>query len=192
MNAVELSRIGVEVWADIPGCEGYQASNLGQIKSKDREVVYMRDGIEVRAKFRSRILKPVRNGKSGHVNVTIGPRPRLIHSLVLLTFVGRRPKGLMTRHLDGKSANNALFNLVYGTASENRYDDVRNGLYGCRKGSGAANVKLSESDVADIRDRLKQPSHGLVAEIAREYGVSWGTIGSIRVGRNWGHLKEAA
>ena len=34
MNAKILSRLGIEVWKDIPGYEGvYQVSNLGNVRS---------------------------------------------------------------------------------------------------------------------------------------------------------------
>jgi hypothetical protein len=44
-------------------------------------------------------------------------------------FVGLRPKGLETRHLDGDPSNNQLSNLAYGTSSENHLDMVRHGTH---------------------------------------------------------------
>lgn len=44
-------------------------------------------------------------------------------------FVGPRPEGLEVRHLDGDPSNNVLSNLTYGTRSDQRMDDVRNGVH---------------------------------------------------------------
>jgi hypothetical protein len=52
-------------------------------------------------------------------------KTRYVHQLVLLAFVGPRPKldekGEI-RHLDGDKMNNQLANLVYGTQKENMAD----------------------------------------------------------------------
>lgn len=47
--------------------------------------------------------------------------------LVGEAFLGPRPDGLETRHLDGNPANNSARNLRYGTKSENAQDRVRHG-----------------------------------------------------------------
>jgi hypothetical protein len=50
---------------------------------------------------------------------------RPVHQLILETFVGIRPEGYHTRHLNGDKMDNRLSNLCWGTASENREDTVR-------------------------------------------------------------------
>lgn len=52
-------------------------------------------------------------------------RMMYVHHAVLLAFVGPRPEGLLTRHLDGNCLNNRLDNLRYGTKSENSADFYR-------------------------------------------------------------------
>lgn len=111
-----------EEWRWIAGYEGlYEVSDLGCVRSH-----YGRRGGRVL------LLKPkVRPG--GHLSVTLWKnkkaRTRLIHQLVLESFVGPRPEGMLTRHLDGHPENNALPNLSYGTHSENLYDSVRHGTH---------------------------------------------------------------
>jgi hypothetical protein len=57
-----------------------------------------------------------------------GTRPsRKVHTLVLEAFVGPRPDGMVTRHLDGDPSNNRLSNIAYGTPRENSLDRVRHG-----------------------------------------------------------------
>jgi hypothetical protein len=50
---------------------------------------------------------------------------RLVHQLVLETFVGPCPENQETRHLDGIPANNRLENLCWGTSQENNGLDKR-------------------------------------------------------------------
>lgn len=47
--------------------------------------------------------------------------------------------------------------------------------------------KLTDDDVRDIRALLAKGSKQ--RDIAKIYGVSQGTIGSIKTGRSWTHVK---
>lgn len=55
------------------------------------------------------------------------PKTRVVHHLVLETFVGFRPPGKDACHKDDNPANNHLDNLYWGTRQENMRDVVRNG-----------------------------------------------------------------
>ncbi len=50
-----------------------------------------------------------------------------VHQLVLIAFVGPRPAGAITRHLNGNPADNRPENLAWGTALENARDALRHG-----------------------------------------------------------------
>ena len=52
-----------------------------------------------------------------------------VHVLVMAAFVGPRPEGAVTRHLDGNPLNNHLTNLAYGSQSENLRDAVAHGTH---------------------------------------------------------------
>ena len=52
-----------------------------------------------------------------------------VHNLVLEAFVGPKPEGMETRHLDGNRKNNHISNLKYGTPSENTQDTVKHGMH---------------------------------------------------------------
>ena len=102
----------MEIWRNIPGYEGlYQASSLGNIKSLYRFVKCVHGG---RRSVPERILKPGRFCKAGHVSVTLGKgtNGKPVHQLIALTFIGPRPKGADTRHLNGDPTNNRLDNLA--------------------------------------------------------------------------------
>lgn len=118
-------------WKTIPGFEGkYEASDTGLIRSLDRNIPSVsRTGKPYLSPRRGRILKPGRlNG--GHLHVVLDGRvDRTVHSLILETFVGPCPPGMMARHRDDDPANNNLENLSWGTRSENSFDAVANGRH---------------------------------------------------------------
>jgi HNH endonuclease len=77
-----------------------------------------------------RQLKPDLN-RQGYFRVKLRrgrkARRRLLHQVILETFVGCRPVGMQCRHLDGDSKNNCLGNLKWGTSKENCDDARRHG-----------------------------------------------------------------
>jgi hypothetical protein len=110
-----------ERWLPIPGYDSaYDVSDAGRVRSWKP--------------WRNRPLPSVLgawpNGK-GYPSLILMRDGRRVHEmvphLVLRAFVGPRPDGLVTRHLDGDKLNNALANLAYGTYSENMHDRVRHG-----------------------------------------------------------------
>lgn len=56
------------------------------------------------------------------------------------------------------------------------------------RGEKCPNAKLTESDVKEIRRKLRQ-SDADKSEIANEYGVSRGAIIGIDSGKNWSHVE---
>jgi hypothetical protein len=101
-----------------------------------------------------------------------GQKNLLVHSLVLLAFVGLRPLNQETRHLSGARADNRLKNLCYGTKQENAADRERHGA-GYR-GEKNGNSKLSDVDVDAIRAYFRTTPYkrGMYSKIARQYSVS--------------------
>ena len=71
---------------------------------------------------------------------------RAVHHLVLLAFVGPKPGGMVTRHLNGDPGDNRLTNLVYGTQSENMYDKVAHGTHHEANKTHCANGHPYEGD----------------------------------------------
>ena len=118
-----------ERWARIPGTGFYEASTLGQIRSVDRVVEKRsRTGASTyRARIKGVILRPT-GGKQPKVNI-YGRRVIVAH-LILETFRGPRPPGMMALHWNDVDSDNRLENLRWGTESENRRDAVRNRRHG--------------------------------------------------------------
>ncbi len=173
----------MEIWKDIPGFEGYyQVSNLGNVKSLDREVTRA-DNIVVKYKGKNikkglthdlRIrYKLSKNGKSKHY---------LGHYLVMLAFVGERPKGYEILHSNGDCQDNRLANLSYDTQSQNRIDDYRHGKKN-------ANGKLSIEEVLEIR-RLCKTGKFTNTEIAKKFNVLQPCISNIASRRTFKWLND--
>lgn len=118
----------VERWLPVPGYGGaYEVSDRGAVRSLTRMVG---DG-RGRRLAAGRVMKPML-GRRAHLYVDLSNRVHRrfpVHGLVLLAFVGPRPEGLVTRHMDGDPANNRLRNLRYGTYSENAMDTIRHGTH---------------------------------------------------------------
>jgi hypothetical protein len=118
----------MEKWLPIPGFEGYEASDLGRIRSLPRKIlVHGKSGD---------YWKPIEGGVlsqrptwSGHLSVNIGNVGRKVHQLILLAFVGPRPTGQVSRHLNGNPVDNIPQNLCYGSQSQNRLDATTHGRH---------------------------------------------------------------
>lgn len=106
--------MAAEVWKDIPGHKGYQASSLGRARSVPR---VLGDGREAGGV----VLTPT-DDKDGYPRVQIGRRKIGVHTLVLLAFHGP-PEG---RHLNDDPKDNTPGNLAWGSRRENERDKRKN------------------------------------------------------------------
>lgn len=106
-----------EIWTSVLGWDAFYAvSDLGRVKSLDREVIGR--------KYTGRMLKPNRNSQ-GYLCVNLSAlgvaRSITIHRIVLEGFTGFHP-GLVVRHKDNNKTNNRLDNLMWGTHAQNMQD----------------------------------------------------------------------
>jgi hypothetical protein len=120
-----------EIWKDVPGYEGqYQVSDQGRVRSLDRVVMCegaVKGSYESRKK--GRLLRP---GPSnfGHLSVVLGRRnTRMVHDLVLRTFVGPPPDKHECCHNNGNPADNRLENLRWDTRGANIRDAMKQGRW---------------------------------------------------------------
>lgn len=118
-----------ETWLAIGGCEGFEVSDHGRVRSLPRKIL-CRDGRIRRVKSGLRKLRLVRNenGKPSSVRVTIRGKSYLVHALVLTAFRGPRPKGQEGCHNDGNATHNRLSNLRWDTRESNVEDVYRHGV----------------------------------------------------------------
>lgn len=112
--------MNAEEWLPIPGFPGYEVSDLGNVRS------WLLPGRTENRRVEPKLLKPGRN-TSGYPVVGLHGRTVQVHAAVLAAFIGPRPDGYVTRHLNGVKTDARLSNLVYGTPSENMQDQLRLG-----------------------------------------------------------------
>ena len=180
-----------EQWRPVLGFEDYyEVSDQGRVRSLAR--LCNAGGGRTR-KVAPRVLKPQHDGRSrggigAHVKVSLAVdaivTQRQVHILVLEAFVGLRPQGTETRHLNGIPDDNRLVNLRWGTPTENRADTLLHGTL--RRGTGKPNAKLTDASVKDIR--AARATGAAINALARQYGVNRTTIQQLFDGRTWNHV----
>jgi HNH endonuclease/NUMOD4 motif len=118
-----------EEWRIIPGFNGaYEASTLGRIRSVSRlrapakggHVARIKGRVMKARKMRGKSYQRIslwRNGAQEHFSV---------HRLVLETFVGPCPPGMVACHANDISDDNRLSNLRWDTPDANMRDKIRN------------------------------------------------------------------
>lgn len=166
-----------EEWKPVPLWPPYEASNLGRIR-----LVLRRNG-------KPRRVPRLLNGSldRGYTRVLLcwsGTKARVpLHTIILETFIGPRPIGMVACHNNGNPSDNTLENLRWDTQSGNCADKVVHGTH--RVGASAYWARLTEQQVKEII-ALKWivPSH----DLARWFGVTRGCISSIHCGKSWTHL----
>ena len=171
-----------EIWKDIPEYVGrYQVSNLGRVLNK-------RTG---------RLLSPFdrqpNTPRAGYLTVHLGSRHlgkrfinKTVHSLVMLAFVGERPKDEVIHHIDHNPSNNRLDNLIYCTQSQNRQHDFKDGtqsFLGSKNNAAVINEK-SVLEIVDLRLNKKMT----LRSIGEIYGLTITGVSSVMNGHTWSHI----
>lgn len=131
----------MEFWKDIKGYRGYyQISNLGRIRSCDRDI----SDINKTQHIKGKIIKPTNNG-NGYLIVSLrinGKRKNhYVHRLVAESFIDNLENKPEVNHKDFNPYNNCVNNLEWSTRKENILYSNVNGRYdNARKLLGARNV----------------------------------------------------
>lgn len=158
-----------EEWRDIPGYVGYyQVSNLGNIRSLDREVI-IKNGIVRKTKGQT-MKKTVGNGKGNYEAVSLSADHRtqrfLVHRLVAAAFVPN-PDGLPEiNHKDENKLNNRADNLEW-------CDRKYNNTYGTAKLRAATTQGKNVLQIANGKIVNAWPSEGMAAMCL---GIAQGSI----------------
>lgn len=114
MKSIKLDLNNNAEWRSVKDYPNYIVSNDGRVANVET----------------GKLLKPVpdRDGYLLIVLCKFGMKKRFkLHRLVLTTFVGECPDGLICCHNDDIKTNNHLSNLRWDTRSENQKDRNRNG-----------------------------------------------------------------
>jgi len=182
-----------EIWKDIPGMCGYQASSLGRVKSIPRIIIR---SDKKKQTFKGRLLKFENkiNG-AGYYGVSIGHRnSQMVHRLVALAFIPNPDNKKQVNHKNFNKLDNRVSNLEWMNPSENiqhmmkagRLDDHRKWMSKTVRGTGNIKCKLTEKQVASIKDLYKRGMYQ--KDIAVIFKVTQATISGITRGSTWKHL----
>lgn len=161
-----------EIWKDVVGYEGlYQVSNLGNVKSVEREMQNYRGN-----KF-IKVSKPIGKfiNKYGYIRVTLykngTPRAFTVHRLVATAFIPN-PMGLKDiNHIDFNKKNNNIENLEWCSRSYNVKHAIKhnpNILAGIKKNA----VKGRKPIIQYTLDGKFVKKYNSVCEASKELGLS--------------------
>lgn len=164
-----------EVWKSVVGYEGiYSVSNLGRVRREGSGFVkgsynpdkYIQIGL---CRFSKRKLK-------------------MLHRIVVESFLGPIKEGYEVNHIDGDKDNNALSNLEAVTPKENNLHARLNGLWRPKFGEDISHAKLNDCQVLQIR-KLYLGGGETCRGLAKKFGVNKSTIHKLLNNRSWKHLK---
>lgn len=114
---------------------------------------------------------------------------RRVHRLVAESFLPN-PSGYdQVNHKDGVKGNNSRSNLEWCGCAENIQHAYDNGMMKGKSGALNGRAKLSERDVAYIRQTYipRDPQFG-ATQLAKELGVSRQLVSQVALGQVWGGI----
>lgn len=160
----------------IPGYENYTINTNGEIFSSD--------GKKMKQMFRNKHRKYL------CVHLFNGEKYKTfsVHSLVLQSFIGPRPKNYDGAHLDGNPQNNSLSNLSWVSKKENcNHRDIHNTT---ARGSNHGKSKITEEDVIWLRNNYVTINRSCtnIVEISKKVNLHWKTARRIIAGESWKHV----
>lgn len=114
-----------EEWRDVVGFErAYQVSNLGRVRSLDRDIPYVNNGTHTILHYKGKILKlkPDRDGYP-RVSLKFGDKIKLagVHRLVAQAFLPNPDNLPCVNHKDYQRDNNCVDNLEWCTVEYNNH-----------------------------------------------------------------------
>lgn len=159
-----------EIWKAIPGFDGYEVSDLGQVRS-----YFKRAGKNWNiSDIPQRILSQAIDSR-GYKFVSLRKDGKLyrrsIHVLVTLAFIGERPLKYHVCHRDCNPSNNHLDNLRYDTPVNNAIDSIQLNRY----------LSISKLDnVMAFQIRTEYAKRDIsIKELATKYNLSYDNIEDI-------------
>ncbi len=148
-----------EIWKAIPNFDGYEVSNLGQVRS------FRTKSNPHKLQSMPHILSQGTH-KKGYKFVSLQVNSKQItirvHRLVMLAFVGPCPDGLEVCHSpDSDKTNNHLANLRYDTRISNIQDSVKLCIHGkMRDGVNRKKIKVEKSK--QRKQRIKEETRNIL------------------------------
>ena len=127
-----------EIWKDIPDYNGYQISNLGNIKND-----YIWTGSMYI--YKPHTLKPHIDRK-GYATIHLKNKTYKIHRLVALIFIPNPDNLPQVNHIDGNKQNNKVENLEWCSCKQNITHAIINNLINNRYDKNYRSSKVMQYD----------------------------------------------
>ena len=178
----------MEFWKDIIGYEGhYQISNLGRVKSLEREIARGGRDHLIKERFLKTAINP-----SGYYIIVLAldnnHKTMTIHRLLARHFIQNPNNKRCVNHINGIKTDNSLENLEWCTHSENTKHAFSTNLKKPSMGEENGSSKLTNKQVLEIKNLLKNNIKGI--DIAKMFSVSTSTISYIKLKKYWGHIYQ--
>lgn len=176
-----------EIWKDIEDYEGiYQISNLGRVKSLQRNIKHWRGGISI---LKERIIMP--DIAIGYQRIelrknNIGTN-KLVHRLIASAFIPNPENKPYINHINGIKTDNRIENLEWCSQLENMRHAHKTGLIKHEIGEKNPLSKLTDKDILYIRNNYDN-TRNYSKIMADKYCVSWFTINNILKRKSWNHI----
>lgn len=120
----------IEIWKNIPKFSSYQVSNLGNVRSIDRNKIKWNGHQYIEVLYKGKILK--QHKLKGYNAVGLWENGKMhniqVHRLVALSFLENDNNYPCINHIDGNKLNNNVNNLEWCTYSHNSKEAYRMGL----------------------------------------------------------------
>lgn len=154
---------------------------------------YINENGDVWSTYKHRLMDQHPIQKTGYLGVLLldenGKKYlRRIHQLVVITWIGSAPGTIgakrgqyVINHKDCNKHNNHISNLEWITAEDNIRHAWENGRHAV--GEDSSNVIFTSQQVRQMRLRMLNGEGAL--KIAKEFGVSRGSVQKIKEYRNW-------
>jgi len=134
----------IELWKDIPGQPGYQASNLGNIRGVPR-TAKVKGGVR---SVKGMTLKAFPSGTTGYLQVALFKARLSVHRLVALAWCDGYFDGAVVDHLNDNRQDNRAENLEWVTYSENTRRSFERGRVPPSLGQFSADHPTSKAVIA--------------------------------------------
>jgi hypothetical protein len=112
-----------EIWKDAVGHDGYQVSNLGNVRGVDR-MARCKGGFRL---VKGKIIAPQKVKSTGYTQVDLNSRRISVHRLVAMTWCSGYFEGAVVDHINGVRDDNRTENLEWVTSSVNQRRSYQNG-----------------------------------------------------------------
>lgn len=177
-------------YREIMGFPGCRVGSEGSIWSAWKKIVLPRQGSKVFVGSEWHQRTASLESRTGYLCVRLYRGGRgfnfRVHTLVLRTFVGPKPTGMVACHNNGIARDCRVLNLRWDTPAHNSQDRIAHGTVNCGSRNGAS--KLTETDVRQMRGLRRSGSS--TRSLAHKFGVSYQHACAIINRTAWGWLSD--